>query len=124
MFSEPAMLADFLRAKMSAVCSQWNELNSSSEAMGKRKPVGANYCLAEYRWHPSRNGRQQEERSRYNLEISSYAFSFQHMQDETVSIEPQNLKVCHGRARPPSHRGGGGGYRSILTTNALSADSH
>lgn len=92
MFSDPAALADFLRKKAEVVCSQWNQLNSGPDMVGRRKPVGVNYRLGEHRWHPSRNQRL-EERSRYNLELSSYSATFRHMQDESFEITPRDLKV-------------------------------
>lgn len=92
MFSEPKDLHKFFEDKANLVCSHWNQLNSGPEMVGKRKPVGANYTLAKNEWRPAKNPRL-EERSVYNLEISSYAATFKHMQDQEFLIGPQHLKV-------------------------------
>jgi hypothetical protein len=90
-FGDPVAMANLLEKKGSIVARTWNEKNSDRKMVGHRKPCGVTFDIASYEWRTNKG--RNTEKSVYCLQISSYAFTINHMQDEEPAIKQSDLKV-------------------------------
>jgi hypothetical protein len=91
-FYDPMAMASLLERKGGVIVSTWNEKNSSKNMVGHRKPCFVTFDIASYEWKTNKG--RITEKSVYTLQISSYAFTIGHMQDENPVIKLSDLKVC------------------------------
>jgi hypothetical protein len=93
-FGDALSMADLLERKGNVILRSWNEKNSDRSMVGKRKPVSVTFDIASYDWKTNKG--RNSERSVYCLQISSYAFTIGHMQDDCPVLQRSDLKVSIG----------------------------